>query len=276
MLRVCSFLGLFTLAGAVSGQEKTMLITKWIRGLTLGLLGGAILLVSQPLLAQEKPLDRPLRLDPAPIASDKSIKYDYDIVYVRAPRTAKDRSGKERLAMVWPDASEPFHLHASTDLMLLHPDGKDELLVAGAPGAIADPYVSFDAQWVYYTHFHDLTGHGGADVYKVHVKTRKLVRLTQQQWTPNTGVGDGKSLPKGVYNMHPCPLPGGRVAFVSNRDGFVSPRGGNRLALQLFVMDDDGGNVEKIGHLNVGSALHPTILKDGRLIFSSLESQGMR
>jgi hypothetical protein len=254
-----------------------MLITKWIRGLTLGLLGGAILLV-QPLLAQEKPLDRPLRIDPAPIASDKSIKYDYDIVYVRAPRTAKDRSGKERLAMVWPDASEPFHLHASTDLMLLHPDGKDELLVAGAPGAIADPYVSFDAQWVYYTHFHDLTGHGGADVYKVHVKTRKTIRLTQQQWTRNTDVPrPGKESAKdGVYNMHPCPLPGGKVAFVSNRDGFMAPRRGGRPAMQLFVMDDDGKNVDKIGHLNVGSALHPVILKDGRIIFSSLESQGMR
>lgn len=39
-------------------------------------------------------------------------------------------------------------------------------------------------------------------------------------------------------------------------------------------MDDDGGNVEKIGHLNVGQALHPVILKDGRIIFSSLEVQG--
>src|SRR5262249_45876560 len=128
-----------------------------------------------------------------------------------------------------------------------------------------------------YTYFHDVSGHGGADVCKVHVKTRRTVRLTQQQWTPNTGVGAGKSpLPKGVYNMHPCPLPGGRVAFVSNRDGFVSPRSGHRPAVQLFVMDDDGNNVEKIGHLNVGGALHPTILKDGRLIFSTLESQGLR
>jgi hypothetical protein len=234
--------------------------------------------------AEDQPLKRPLRVDPPHVSTDKTIAYDYDIVYVRAPRAVKGTDGKERLAMVWPDASEPFNMRASTDLMLLHPDGRDEVLVAGAPGAIADPYVSFDAQWVYYTHFHDVTGRGGADVYKVHVKTRKTVRLTQQQWTPNTGVpdvvarsGDRALTPgRGVYNMHPCPLPGGRVAFVSNRDGFVSPRSGNRPAMQLFVMDDDGKNVEKIGHLNVGSALHPTILKDGRIIFSSLESQGMR
>src|SRR5262249_40631526 len=111
----------------------------------------------------------------------------------------------------------------------------------------------------------------GADVYKVHVKTRKTVRLTRQEWTPNA---EGKTALRGaVYNMHPCPLPGGRVAFVSDRDGFKAPRLAH-TALQLFVMDDDGNNVEKIGYLNVGQALHPVVLKDGRIIFSSLEVQG--
>src|SRR5207244_784827 len=132
---------------------------------------------------------------------DKTIRYDYDIVYVRAPRAVKGPRDEERLAMVWPDASAPFNLRASTDLMLLHPDGREEVLVAGAPGAIADPYVSFDAQWVYYSYFHDVTGRGGADVYKVHVKTGKTVRLSQQQWTPNTGTLDGKApVAGGVYN----------------------------------------------------------------------------
>src|SRR5262249_23912856 len=46
--------------------------------------------------------------------------------------------------------------------------------------------------------------------------------------------------------------------------------------LQLFVMDDDGKNVEQIGYLNIGMALHPTILVDRRVVFSSLESQGLR
>src|SRR5262249_24566997 len=140
--------------------------------------------------------------------------------------------------------------------------------------------VSFDARWVYYSYFHDVSGHGGADVYKVHVKSKKVVRLTHQEWTPNTGVaplaawpGDRSTGTRSVYNMHPCPLPGGRVAFISNRDALKAPRLAG-TALQLFVMDDDGANVEKIGHLNVGQALHPVVLKDGRLIFSSLEVQG--
>jgi Hydrazine synthase alpha subunit middle domain len=220
------------------------------------------------------PPRRPLHVDPPHISADKTIKYDYDIVYVRAPRVVPGKDGREQPAPVWPNAAEPANLRASTDLMRLRPDGSEEVLVAGGKGAIADPYVSFDAQWVYYSYFHDLSGRGGADVYKVHVPTRKTVRLTQQVWTPNTGCVAGKAQPpKGVYNMHPCPLPGGRVAFISDRDGLKAPRGAQR-ALQLFVMDDDGANVEKIGYLNVGQALHPVVLKDGRLLFSSLEMQG--
>ncbi len=226
------------------------------------------------LAGQEKPPQRKLRVDPPSIVTDKSIKYDYDIVYVRAPRFVKGKDGTDVQAQVWPDAGAPHALRASTDLMLLHPDGSEEVLVKGGAGAIADPYVSFDAKWVYYSYFHDHSGASGADVYKVQVATRKIVRLTQQQWTPNTGVVDGKaSLGKGVYNIHPCPLPGSRVAFVSNRDGLKAPRHA-QSALQLFVMDDDGANVEKIGYLNVGQALHPVVLKDGRIIFSSLEVQG--
>jgi mono/diheme cytochrome c family protein len=242
------------------------------------LVGAAVLLTGQPPAAaapEDKPPQRPLRVDPPHVSTDKTVNYDYDIVYVRAPRTVKGGDGQDRPAPVWPDAGNPEGLHAPTDLMLLHPDGSEEVLVEGGKGGVADPYVSFDAQWVYYTYHHDVGGRGGADVYKVHVKTRKTVRLTRQEWTPNTGVAEGKALPKGVYNMHPCPLPGGRVAFVSDRDGLKAPRHAQG-ALQLFVMDDDGANVEKIGHLKVGQALHPVVLTDGRIIFSSLEVQGKR
>jgi hypothetical protein len=256
--------------------------------------GGALAPTQAPAAdvdAEIKAPERRLRVDPPPIATDKTVKYDYDIVYVRAPRVVKGKDGKEHQALVWPNAAEPEAMHAPTDLMLLHPDGSEEMLVEGGKGAVADLYVSFDAKWVYYSRFHDVSGFGGADVYKIHVPTRKIVRLTQEEWTPNTGVapvtawpGDRSTETRKVYNMHPCPLPGGRVAFVSNRDGLRSPRlaGG---ALQLFVMDDpphpdplpQGAreqNVEKIGYMNVGQALHPVVLKDGRIIFSSLEVQG--
>jgi hypothetical protein len=244
--------------------------------------------------AGSKPGEEPLflgRLNVTPphISTDRSVKYDYDIVYVRA-RRAGDRVHKR----FYTDIATPVTLEPGADLMLLHPDGSEELLVAGGDGAVTDPSVSFDGEWVYYTLIHTLKGAGpwqppaeGADIYKMHVKTRKVVRLTHQQFTPNTGAADwsadcrkpepGKThLSYGVLNFGACPLPGGKVVFTSNRNAFRPPRGYPRVALQLFVMDDDGGNVEQIGHLNIAGALHPVVMTDGRIMFSSLESQGVR
>jgi Hydrazine synthase alpha subunit middle domain len=239
-------------------------------------------------LGQEKEdVSGPINVTPPHFSTDKSVKLDYDIVYVRAPRRG------DALGTNWTEISNPVYMDAGADLMLLHPDGKEEVLVRGGPGSVTDPMVSFDGAWVYYTLFHDLKGASvsqgaaaGADIFKIHVKSRKIVRLTGQQFTPNTGAGiwsrdfrtpeAGKNhLEYGVFNMGPCPLPGGRVLFTSNRNAFRPPR---RLphTLQLFVMDDDGSNVECVGHLNLGMALHPTVLKDGRVMFSSLESQGLR
>jgi hypothetical protein len=118
---------------------------------------------------------------------------------------------------------------------------------------------------------------GGSDIYKIHLPTRKIVRLTHQERTPNTGILSEKAVAnQPVFNLGPCPAPGGRLVFTSTRNFFDPPKGYTHGNFQLFVMDDDGGNVEMIGHLNIGSALHPTILRDGRVMFSSYESQGLR
>jgi hypothetical protein len=229
----------------------------------------------------------PTKIDPVPrpLASDPSVKIDYDIVYVRAPRFVPGRDGKPRPS-AWPEIGHPTNIDGGYDLMLLHPDGREEVLVPGGEGSVADPFVSFDAQWVYYAHFYLGKLGTGSDIYKVNVKTRKVVRLTHQEATPNTGclvfrkagprpAADKLPVGRGVYNLGPCPLSGGRLVFTSTRDQVKVPRGYPRVAHQLHVMDDDGGNVEKIGHINIGSALHPVVLKDGRIIFSSLESQGI-
>ena len=212
-----------------------------------------------------------LNVNPPPIASDKTVRYDYDIVYVRAPRKGDDAPSQ------WTEIAHPALMDPGGDLMLLHPDGSEELLVEGGDdGSVTDPSVSFDGQWVYYSHIRGLKGtsqngqppFGGADIYKIHVKTRKIVRLTHQVFTPNTGAADWSKdfrkpdekktwLNYGVLNMGPCPLPGGRLVFISNRNAFRPPKHPSPT-LQLFVMDDDGGNVECIGHLNLGMALHPT------------------
>jgi hypothetical protein len=227
------------------------------------------------------------RDSPPPIASDKSVKFDYPIAYVRVPRPyPKAYYGINHLNQAG--------LHQTNapgaELRLLYPDGRDESLVSVEPEeSITDPVVSFDGQSVYYAKFHHMTtgptasmtnlqSRKGADIYKVHVPTRKVVRLTSQERTPNTGaVPPGtESHPRGVHNLAPCPVAGGKVVFVSDRNGYRGVREQTQPALQLFVMDEDGSNVEQIGPLNLGTALHPVALKDGRVMFSSLETQGLR
>jgi len=248
---------------------------------------------------QETLYKEPLDVVPKPIAGDSSVRYDYDIVYVRARR-----AGDEVHKRFYTDFSQPVTMEPGADLMLLHPDGQEELLVAGGNGSITDPVVSFDGKSVYYVHLYDLTDRNqwsppkrGADIFKINLATRKIVRLTNQQFTPNTGAANwsadhrtpekGKThYDYGVFNMGPYPLPGGRIVFTSNRDGFRPSKGYPAIALQLFVIDDADTdvdphdayprNIEKIGHLNIAGALHPVVLTDGRIIFSSLESQGIR
>ena len=81
------------------------------------------------------------------------------------------------------------------------------------------------------------------------------------QTEPGIEIGDGASISDfaNVYS-HTHDIVDGRIVFTSNRDAFRPPKH-NGPTLQLFVMDDDGRNVECIGHLNIGMALHPVVLK---------------
>src|SRR6476660_2955256 len=139
----------------------------------------------------------PISITPPPIGTDASVKYDYDIVYVRAPR--RDPSGKSK----WAEVGDPRTMEAGADLVLLHPDGKEEVLVAvNDQESNADPYVSFDGQWVFYAKFHDVKVHKGSDIYKIHVPSRKTVQLTTQVFTPNTGAADWKKTPLPAWGVH--------------------------------------------------------------------------
>jgi len=217
---------------------------------------------------------------------------DYDIVYVRQPRYGDNAN------TTWPEVAHPARADPGADLMLLHPDGSEEVLVAGGVGAVTDPFVSFDGEWVYYSLFYDMRAeavnyqrglpYAGADIFRLHLATRTIEQLTFQEFTPNTGAGrfdesdpvdpggQYDRLGYGILNLGAAPLPGGRIAFTSNRNGFVPPRGLTNPTLQLFVIDAGGGNVTQIAPMNIGSALHPTPLRDGRLMFSTMETQGLR
>ena len=72
-----------------------------------------------------------------------------------------------------------------------------------------------------------------------------------------------------VMDTGPFFLPDGRIGFTSNRaDGF--------LKFQLFTMDPDGKNLELIGHRAMSQQLHPFLLKDGRIVYTSFDSMLQR
>jgi hypothetical protein len=219
----------------------------------------------------------------------------FDIVYVRAPRYGDQQMTR------WAEVFHPTFAEPGSHLMLLHPDGSEELLFDAGHGAVLDPVPSLDGKSVYFSWIPDVrrealnyqrgdAPRGGADIYRIHVATREVVRLTHQEWNPATGsvkwsanpVQEDRSQPGsyhlgyGIFNLGACPLPGGRVMFVSSRDGYLPHKSFTFPNLRLYVMDEDGNNVEAVGHMNLGSALHPTLLQDGRVVFSTYESQGLR
>src|SRR5262249_6269727 len=77
-----------------------------------------------PAIARTADPDTPSsRATPKPIASDPAVKYDYDIVYVRAPR----RGDSQQIA--WAEVFAPLRAEPGSDLVLLHPDGSEDVLV---------------------------------------------------------------------------------------------------------------------------------------------------
>ena len=188
----------------------------------------------------------------------------------------------------------PLFMDAGADLMLLHPDGSEEVLVRGGPGSVTDPMVSFDGQWVYYSLFHDLKGgstpHGTAGRCR-HLQDSRQVAEDRaadaagvHARTPARVTGPGLSQAGSRAKTTSATASSTWDLSAAWRQGDVHQQSQRLQAaqaavphtLQLFVMDDDGSNVECIGHLNLGMALHPVVLKDGRVMFSSLESQGLR
>src|SRR5262249_23450625 len=288
---------------SLAGRVKRRRLGMFLRLLTLMIFSLAVCAIAfgysdnpqnDSRVAATAVLAPPRALPPGtPVGTPQGIYYD--IAYVRAPRYGDDTNTR------WPEVFDPISMDPGADLVLLHPDGREEVLVPGGDGSIVDPYVSFDGLWIYFAKFHNLQKNKlnmqrrqggvpvlGSDIYKINVKTREVVRLTFQEWTPNTGVANWSSHPLsasapgktylgyGIFNLGPCPLPGGKVMFTSSRNSFLPNKGYTFPNLQLFVMDENGKNVEHIGHLNLGSALHPTVLADGRVMFSSYETQGLR
>lgn len=105
-------------------------------------------------------------------------------------------------------------------------------------------------------------------IYEYDLKTH-----TERQVSPNPVFWSGRAYPNvdtnwqsamPVMDTGPFYLPDGRIGFTSNRaDGY--------FRFELFAMDKDGNNLEKIGWRAMANQLHPFVLKDGRIAYTSLD-----
>jgi hypothetical protein len=163
----------------------------------------------------------------APVAQDPTVKWDYPIIYVRCPRPA------DAPMPYFPNTNPPTTMPPGSELMILYPSGREEVLVPVTnQEAIIDPAVSFDGEWVYYAKLRGIKkspeyaySGSGSDIFKVHVATRKIVQLTRDGFTPNTGAAGAARnsfiASHQVFNMAPCPAPDGKVVFTSDRNAFA-------------------------------------------------------
>jgi len=176
---------------------------------------------------------------------------------------------------------------------------------------IADPNISFDGKRIVYAKFTDTrtfisgsgmngdggkmsgTGHSQSSViktesgviqrggrgigiydaptlifeYDIETKTEKQVSSAPQHFAgrahPERDIEWHSNFP--VMDTGPVYMHDGRIGFTSNRaDGFSK--------FQLFVMDSDGSNLELLGHRAMAQQLHPLVLTDGRIAYTSQDT----
>jgi hypothetical protein len=216
---------------------------------------------------------------------------DFPIGVVRAPRYGDGTQPGDRRVNV-PEVINPVAVEIGSDFVRINPNGTEDMLLdSGEFGAILDPK-TYDGVWVFFSWIKDArptaTTGAGADGYKINVVTGELRQLTFGEFTPNTGVANwhpdplngSYPNPRGLghanHNLGWQPLGNGRVAFTSSRNGYLPTHATTFTNQQLFLMDEDGKNVEQTGFINLGSALHPTLLKNRRILWSSAETQGHR
>lgn len=71
-------------------------------------------------------------------------------------------------------------------------------------------------------------------------------------------------------DCEPFYLPDGQIGFTSDRSEHFVMCGGDRHSPTLFVMEDDGSNVRQLS-FNVFNDFHPTVVPDGRILYSRWE-----
>lgn len=209
---------------------------------------------------------------------------DYPILAIKEVRIDDNHRAK------WAEVMDPVH-HEVSDLVIIQSDGTEEVLVSGGgTDAILDPK-TLDGVNVYYARIYDTKTKnrrrrhvgggmpiGGSDIYSINVTTKVVTKWTDQTDVPFEEFadwGDDTHFGYGVFNLGPQPLPDGRLVYTSSRRRLSPTKTYTAPCMQLHVRHTDG-RIECVGPMHQGSSLHPELLRDGRIAYSSYESMGLR
>jgi len=131
------------------------------------------------------------------------------------------------------------------------PDGRVTPLTRFPDGYVAEPELSWDGSHVIFCR------RGEEDpwwhVFRVNVDGSGLTQLT-----------DGP-----YHDVGPAYLPDGRIVFSSSRSGIRDEYHGYPCTA-MCVMNAEGGDIQRIA-TNIGRDNEPSVLYDGRIVFSRLE-----
>jgi hypothetical protein len=115
-------------------------------------------------------------------------------------------------------------------------------------GEVFDPEPSYDGRRILFSMRRD--GEDWYNLYEIGADGTGLVQLTDGPFNDVSG----------VY------LPDGRIVFVSDRAGYLEEYHEERTET-LWVINGDGSGVEQLT-FNPGTVFDPTVLADGRILFS--------
>jgi len=115
-------------------------------------------------------------------------------------------------------------------------------------GEVFDPEPSYDGKRILFSMRRD--GEDWFNLYEIRADGTGLVQLTEGPFNDVSG----------VY------LPDGRIVFVSDRAGYLEEYHEERTE-NLWIMRGDGTGMEQLT-FNPGTVFDPTVLRDGRILFS--------
>ena len=133
-------------------------------------------------------------------------------------------------------------------LVPARPDGTLTRITHLTDGEVFDPETSYDGKRILFSMRRD--GEDWFNLYEIGADGTGLVQLTDGPFNDVSG----------VY------LPGGRIVFVSDRSGYLEEYHEERTET-LWVMNGDGTGIEQLS-FNPGTVFDPTVLHDGRILFS--------